>query len=102
VYYAIARHRNKGPELLCFPLGFGEETLPIFSSRGAAQSFVLSNGLGPEWYARASSTRELISLLLGPYADVERVLLDPPGGIVEEVAPAHLVRWDDFIDHLLG
>jgi hypothetical protein len=42
--YMRARHGGKGPELLRFPLWFDEETLPVFSSRRAAQSFFFSRG----------------------------------------------------------
>ncbi|MDX6381732.1 MAG: hypothetical protein QOI57_2756 [Rubrobacteraceae bacterium] len=101
--YAIARCEDNNPKLFRVPLKSGEEALPVFSSRRAAQSFVYSNAFGWEWYTKEFSSGELVSLLLGPYLDVEWVLLDPPPAyLATEYSPANLMRWESFIDYLLG
>lgn len=57
----------------------GERTLPAFSGKGEAEMFLF---LGKEtfeqgWHVRETSAGELVSLLLGPYAGVRSVALDP-------------------------
>ena len=101
--HVIARRGNKGLELFRLSLGFDEEALLVFSSRRAAQNFAFSSALEREWYARECSAGELTSLLLGPYAGIEWVLLDPlPGRLAAGDTPTNLMRWESFIDYLLG
>lgn len=81
----------------------GLEILPVFSSRDAARDFALHHALGPEWYTKECSAGELVSLLLGPYADTEWVLLDPLLlCLPAKDAPANLVRRKSFTNQLLG
>jgi hypothetical protein len=102
-YYVVARREANGPELLHAPLESGEETLPVFSSEVAARDFLLSNALGQEWYVRQSYAGELVSLLLGLYAGIEWVLIDPrPGEHTAEDNPADIEHWESFVDYLLG
>lgn len=103
LHYVVARHGNNGPTLFHTLLGFGEETLPVFSSWEAAQNFALSNALGGEWHVRESSTGELVSLLLGPCAGTEWVLLDPLArGLSTGDAAASLMGRERFVDYILG
>ncbi len=103
LHYVPARNGGNGSELLRIALRSGEETLPVFSSRRAAQNFLLSNALGREWYARESYAGELVSLLLGLYAGIERVLLDPlPGCLTARDTPANLMPRERFVHYLLG
>lgn len=103
LHYAITRREGDGPELLHVPVRGGEEVLPVFSSGWAAQSFLDHVTFGREWCAREYYPGELISLLVGPYAGVEWVLLDPlPGCLTSQVRPANLMRSDNFVDYLLG
>ena len=102
-HYVIARHEANGLELLHIPLESGEETLPVFSSEVTARDFLLSNTLGQEWYVRKSYAGELASLLLGLYAGIEWVLIDPlPGEHTAEDNPADMAHWKNFVDYLLG
>jgi hypothetical protein len=102
-HYLIARHEANGPELLHVPLESGEEMLPVFSSEMAACDFLLSNALGQAWYVRKFYAGELVSLLLGLYADIEWVLIDPlPGEHTAEDEPAAIAHWKSFVDYLLG
>ncbi len=101
--YVVARQGDDGPRLLHVPLGFGDEALLVFTSREVARDFVLSHALEREWHARESSAGELISLLLGPYASIGWVLIDPfSGGSPAEYASESLIPWERFVDQLLG
>jgi hypothetical protein len=103
LHYVLAREGNQGPVLFRLPLGFDEEALAVFSSGRAAQSFALSNALGQEWRTKICSAGELASWLLGPYACIECVLLDPlPGYLAAGDSPTNLTRWEDFLDYLLA
>jgi hypothetical protein len=103
LHYVIARHEANGPELLHVPLESGEEMLPVFSSEVAARDFLLSNALGQAWYVREFYAGELVSLLLGLYADIEWVLIDPlPEEHTAEDKPAAIAHWKSFVDYLLG
>jgi hypothetical protein len=77
LHYAIAQDGANGLKLLRVSSRFGEETLVMFSSWEAAQSFLLSDVFQGEWYARECSAGELTSLLLGPYKAIKWVLFDP-------------------------
>jgi hypothetical protein len=102
-YYVIARYGASGLELLHIPLESGEETLPVFSSEVAARDFLLSSTKEQEWYVRESYAGELVSLLVGLYADIEWVLIDPlPGEQAAERNPANISYWESFVGYLLG
>ena len=58
------------------PGGAGE-TLPIFSFEEEAGAFLQFAEMGTGWRTRMTTAGELISLLYGPCAGVERVALDP-------------------------
>jgi hypothetical protein len=103
LHYVIAQHEANGPKLLHVPLESGEEMLPVFSSEVAARDFLLSNVLGQAWYVREFYAGELVSLLLGLYADIEWVLIDPlPEEHTAEDKPAAIAHWKSFVDYLLG
>jgi hypothetical protein len=103
LHYVIARYEANGPELLHVPLESGEEMLSVFTSEVAARDFLLSNALGQEWYVRQSYAGELVSLLLGLYAGIEWVLIDPrPEEHTAEDNPADIEHWESFVDYLLG
>lgn len=102
VHYAITRREGNGPELLRVTLRTGEEVLPVFYSRRAAQNFLASVAFGRDWYASECHAGELTSLLLSLYADIEWVLLDPlPGCLASGGRPANLMLWRNFVDYLL-
>jgi hypothetical protein len=102
LHYAIARHGEDGLRLLHVPLGFDEEALVVFSSWKAAQRYFLSDVSGKAWYTRECSAGELVSLLLGPYEEIEWVLLDPLSDCLSVGGTANLMGREHFVDHLLG
>ena len=79
-----------------------EAALPVFSHEVEATSFLGVRGLEGGWRARETSVGELASMLLGPYAHVSRVTLDPPSGAAAGLL-AGLVSVDrtDFVDLLM-
>jgi hypothetical protein len=102
--YVIARHEKEGLELLRVSLETGdEEALPVFSFEKLAREFLRSGNLGPEWYVRESYNGELVSLLLGPYADVEWILPNPlPEPLAAEDALLNLLDREHFVCLLLA
>lgn len=102
-HHAIARRGARGPELLRVKLPSGEEVLPLFSYAATAQEFLVSRDLGEAWYARECYAGELVSMLLGLYAGIDGVLLDPVhGDATEGYVPGDFLRWKSFVGYLLG
>ena len=102
--YVIVRREITCPELLRVFFESGEEVLPVFSSEEAARRFLISYSHGEEaWRVRECSAGELISLLLGPCANVERVLLNPlQEPLAEEDALVNPIDRESFVASLLG
>ena len=109
LHHAITQDGADGPKLLHVPLGLDEEALVVFSSWETAQKYYvsrrhfLSEVFSEEWYARACSAGEMVSLLLGPYEGLRWVLLDPQPGVrfVAGSTQANLVSRKWFADQLL-
>ena len=102
-HHALARRGERGPELLRVALLTGEEVLPLFSSGETAQAFLVSRGPAGTWYARECYAGELVSLLLGLYAGIDGVLLNPvheDSG--EGYAPENFMSCESFVGYLLG
>jgi len=79
-----------------------EDAMPVFSREREAASFLSAKGLERGWWARETSLGEIVSLLLGPYAGVSRILLDPPaGGVVGPPEGPAAVERRAFVDHLM-
>ncbi len=91
--YVISRRETGSPELLNIALGTGDEkALPVFSSEMLARGLLRCGDLGPEWRVRGPHSGELVSLLLGPYTDVIRILPNPlPGLLAAEDALLNLL-----------
>jgi hypothetical protein len=73
-------------EVLTANLACGEEVLPVFSFEDEANMFLRLGAQGNDWRARETAGGELVSVLCGPCASVDRVVLDPiplPGSLVE-------------------
>src|ERR671915_77846 len=83
-YWLIAEKRNNRIEVLTIRTGGEQETLPVFSSEEEANIILQFEGVTGEWRARESSAEELVSVLSGPCAGVEKVALDPSPEMVVE------------------
>lgn len=81
----IVEHHNGGMEVLTINPG-GGETLPVFSFKEEAELFLQFGVSGTGWWVRETTAGELISILYGPCAGVEKVALDPPPGLLGEAA----------------
>jgi len=83
-YWLIAEKRNDRLEVLTIRTDGEQETLPVFSSEDEAEIFLRFGGVTGGWRARGSSAGELVSVLCGPCAGVEKVALDPSPEMVVE------------------
>ena len=100
VHHVVARQGDKGLEVLRIPLQGKGEMLPVFSAGWSARGYLLAEEApGWGWYVRACSPGELASLLVGLYAGVEWVALDPRSG--GEGEAANVVPRENFVDYLL-
>jgi hypothetical protein len=95
--YLIARRASNRLQLLTLAATSGKEALPVFGTERAARDFLRHGGWGGAWWVRVSTTGELVSLLLGHLAGVDRVVLDPRPGLAAE-----LRNKKEFIDALMG
>ena len=102
VLYTVARHRHNGTELLRSRSLIDEDTLPVFSSRAAAEDRLDPALREGQWYVRESYAGELISLIFGLYDRVEWVSVDPsPVDPETDAPPPNLVYWKSFVNDLM-
>ena len=104
-FWLIARHRTGGMEVLTANLARGGEALPVFSLEDDANAFLRLGELGDDWRARETAGGELVSVLCGPCAGVERVVLDPiglPGPLAEGLDGPSSTEREAFMRSLLN
>ena len=104
-FWLIARHRTGGMEVLTAYLARGGEALPVFSLEDDANAFLRLGELGDDWRARETAGGELVSVLCGPCAGVERVVLDPiglPGPLAEGLDGPSSTEREAFMRSLLN
>ena len=100
LHYVVIRHGDEGLEVLRIPLEGKGRVLPVFSAGWAARGYLFAEAPGGGWYVRACTPGELVSLLVGRYASVEWVALDPmPGRGGGEAA--NVMPRENFVDYLL-
>jgi hypothetical protein len=75
--WLIANHENGRMGVFTLRHGGNGEILPIFSFEEEAETFLWLGETGTGWRTRETTAGELISLLYGPCARVNRVALDP-------------------------
>ena len=103
-YWLIARNETSRLEVLATGLVGGEETMPVFSHEEEAELFLglWEVGVGG-WLGRESSAGEIISVLCGPCASVERVALDPlPEMLLERTVGLVSLSRERFVDLVLS
>ena len=77
--------------------------LPVFSFREEAELFLALGGLGGSWRAVESGAGDFLALLVGPYANVKSVVLDPlPAMLRDGTAGLVSLSLDAFMDRFLG
>ena len=103
-YWLIARNENGRLEVLATGLTGCEEAVPVFSYEEEAEMFLGLWEVGFDgWQARESSAGELISVLYGPCASVERVALDPlPEMVLEGTVGLVSLSRGRFMDLVLS
>jgi hypothetical protein len=103
-YWLLVRNENGGLEVLATDLAGGEEALLVFSHEEEAEMFLRLGQAGLDgWQARESTAGELISVLYGLCAGVERVALDPlPEMLVERTVRLVSLSRERFVDLVLG
>ena len=80
-----------------------EMVLPIFSFQEECELFFRLEATGADWWPRETTTGELVSLLLGLFARVDKVALDPLPGLWErEILGLVSTSRRYFVRHLLG
>jgi hypothetical protein len=103
-YWLVARNENGRLEVFTTGLAGGEEALPVFSHEEEAEMFLRLGRVGLDgWQARESTAEELISVLYGPCASVERVALDPlPEMVLERTVGLVSLSRERFVDLVLS
>ena len=76
LFWLIVTRAHGSMEVLTIDAG-GETVLPIFSFREEVELFLHLQATGADWWPRETTTGELVSLLLGLCARVDKVALDP-------------------------
>jgi hypothetical protein len=99
LHYVVARDGDKGLEVLRVLLEGKGQVLPVFSAGWAARGYLFAEAPSGGWYVKACIPGELVSLLVGPCAGVEWVMLDPrPVRYTGEAA--NLMPRENFVDYL--
>jgi hypothetical protein len=89
-------------EVLTLDAG-GETVLPVFSFQEEGELFLRLGAAEADWYLRETTTGELVSLLLGLCAGIDKVALDPLPGIGErELLELVSTGRRHFVRHLMG
>jgi hypothetical protein len=103
-YWLIAKNKNGRLEVLATDLAGGEEVMPVFSHEQEAEMFLGLWEVGFDgWQARESTVGEIISVLCGPCASVERVALDPlPEMVLERTVGLVSLSRERFMDLVLN
>ncbi len=87
-----------------FNIDIGSETvLPVFSFQEEGEFFLRFEAAEADWWPRETTTGELVSLLLGLCARVDKVALDPLPSLGEReiIGPVSTGRRH-FVGHLMG
>lgn len=80
----------------------GREAMPVFSSEEEAEMFLWLQTTEDGWTVRETSPGQLTSVLYGPCADAEKVMLDPLSeiGAGEQVGLVSIDR-ESFLERIL-
>lgn len=76
LFWLIVTRAHGRMEVLTIDAG-GETVLPLFSFQEGVELFLHLQARGADWWPRETTTGELVSLLLGLCARVDKVALDP-------------------------
>ncbi len=81
----------------------GETVLPVFSFQKEGEFFLSLKAVEADWWLRETTTGELVSLLLGLCARVDKVALDPlPSFGKREIIGLVSTGRRHFVRYLMG
>jgi hypothetical protein len=101
-FWLIATRAHGRMGVLTIDAG-GETLLPVFSFQEEGELFLRLEATEAVWWPRETTTGELVSLLLGLCARVDKVALDPLPGLDErEVLGLVSTGRRQFVRHLMG
>ena len=101
-FWLIATRTHGRMEVLTLDAG-GESVLPVFSFQEEGEFFLRLEATEADWWPRETTTGELVSLLLGLCARVDKVALDPLPGLGErELVELVSTGRRRFVRHLMG
>jgi hypothetical protein len=101
-FWLIATKMQGRIEVLTIAAG-SETVLPVFSFQEEGELFLRLEAEESDWWPRETTTGELVSLLLGLCARVDKVALDPLPGLGEkEILGLVSTGRRHFLRHLLG
>jgi hypothetical protein len=101
-FWLIAAQAHGGMEVLTIDAG-GETVLPVFSFQEEGEFFLDLEATEADWWPRETTTGELVSLLLGLCAGVDKVALDPLPGLGEgEIVEPVSTGRRRFVRRLMG
>jgi hypothetical protein len=101
-FWLIATRAHGRMEVLTINTG-DEMVLPIFGFQEEGELFLGLEATEADWYLRETTTGELVSLLLGLCARVDKVALDPLPSLGErEILGLVSTGRKHFVRHLLG
>jgi hypothetical protein len=101
-FWLIATQAHGRMEVLTIHAG-GETVLPVFSFQEEGEFFLRLEATEADWWPRETTTGELVSLLLGLFARVDKVALDPLPGLGErEIIELVSTGRRHFVRHLMG
>jgi hypothetical protein len=101
-HHVVVKDGARELEVLRVSLEGKGGVLPVFSAGWAAHGYLFAEAPGGGWYVRAYTPGDLLSLLVGPCANVEWVALDPRPGPRSGGEAATVMPWENFADYLLG
>lgn len=104
-FWLIAKVEAGRMSVLTTDLASGETTLPVFSFEDEARMFLELGASGDGWRVRETTAGELTSVLCGPCATVDRVVLDPiplPGPLTEGLNWLLSIKREDFMGSLFN
>jgi hypothetical protein len=101
-FWLIVTQAHGRMEVLTIDAG-GETVLPVFSFQEEGEFFLSLEAAEADWWPRQTTTGELVSLLLGLCARVDKVALDPLPSLGErEIVGLVSTGRRRFVRYLMG
>ena len=96
-YWTIVRDDSRRVDVFTVDPDARGEALAVFGFEEEAEMFLCLQEMEAGWQARETTAGELVSMLYGPCAGVERVVIDPmPRQIACTEVPPLSIRSTDF------